>query len=1141
MKKHYKYLLAAGITLMTVAGGNAARPFGLPGKMRVAPRGGLYTPGMGIDRSERRIPTVAHNACTAPVEEVVKNTVSPFSGISQVSARVTSGGTNLYGLLNYTKTYGRSLGWYRFLPDALELQWKDPLFTSGYGYTEFNASWVKDNKICGFTNWMQYGMLWGQEYYEIDMTTGQITENIQDEDCIYDGGIFLSAAYDPEEDVVYGYASDDYESEQSTTGLFQKTGEYPFGYTVIKEINSANYNTQCLAMCYNPIDKGIYGITLNMDLVKIDKATGDQTKIAHLSTKAGQYVSGMTFSTTENKIYWNPAYAATESAVVTIDPATGAIANVIEFNEGGDGFSLLAEVGSTVTGDSPLRPTVESVDFASGATGGSVTFRMPVKLTNGEEIVDDVKWYASLDGAPYSDGTAAAGAEVKVQYTNLAAKEHTFGMTAEVNGEKSAEITTSLYVGFDQPSAPKNVVLEKDNVHWSAVKTGVHGGVIDTENLEYEVFLNGESIGTTKRTSIRLEVGKGKPLTQYQATVIARCGALSSAAGVSNKLVAGDPWNLPVDIVASQQTFELMTVVNVDGEEYNTWEVDPNRDPEAFYSGQADEKRGDDWLITPAINFPDADKYYSLYINCMRVAGVYDDAHLEVCYGEFPDPSSMEGNVIIPDFVPQSRDYATFSNPLFKVPEAGIYYIGLHASTGVNMCGVMVHEIRIEDNNVSPESPAAVSDLTAEPGANGALEATVSFKLPTKTIGGEAIDASTTLTAHVAGNTTADVTGKPGESVSVKVGTVQGDNTISVTVSMGDKKGDKATVEVYTGVTIPGLVKNMTFDVDPDMMGVKMTWDAPDPYKTGGYVDPATVDYYLITFNSGGDLVAQLAGTGITEYTYRLPAGAPQDFYKIGIEARNAAGTSGRYMAAEAVMGKPYGLPMADDFEEEELQQSPWVNYGQSNVDWFLYPIKDIATEWKDLPGTALCGVGDTDAVDESTLGLPRFSTKEQTTVKLIIRAWTGEQSSETSFLVSDYGMTEPQEIGSLPYTKSDNLDMWKTLEFELPSAYMGKDWVQLYIKSSFGPDHNYTIIDEIEVKGDHNSVLGIISGEGSIFSGTGCVTIRGFEGEHAAIYTTDGKTVANFTVSSAETTVNLEKGIYVVKAGKRTVKLIVK
>lgn len=1142
MKKFYSLTLVAAGLLVASTGADAARHFGQPFGVKRAPKG-LAAPGMAVQQTGRHPSAVRKVASQDPAERVIP--VSPVSGIAAMAPqRVTSGGTDLYGLLNYSKTSGVYDGWYQFTPAGIQNIWRDPLMSASYGYDELLTSWIKDGNICGFANWYQYGTFWGQKYYEISIATGTVEEYEEKED--WDElfpGVFLSVAYDPEENVVYGYATDAIEEDDDAEkGLFMKTTAYPWGYEVVKEIPKKDFNTQCMSMCYNPVDKKIYGITLNNDLVTIDKATGDQTLVAKLSTRAINAITGMCFSTTENLFYWNPAFGDTASSIVTVNPANGAVNTVLEFPTGGEGFGLLAEIGSTVTGDSPLRPEVKSVDFQAGATTGTVTFTLPTKLTNGNTIEGTLDWTASLDGSRYSEGTGNPGADVVVTYSNLAVKEHTFGLKCSLDGETSAEITTSSYIGFDVPSAPTNVVLEKDNIHWSAVRTGVHGGVIDTENIEYEVFLNGESLGTTKRTSLYKEIGKGQPLQMYQASVIARTGNVTSAAGVSNKLVTGDPWNLPVDVVANAQSFELMKVINVDGEEGNTWEVDPNRDPEAFYSGQADEGRGDDWLILPAINFPDADRYYSLYLTCMRVARVYDDAYIEVCYGEFPDPSSMEGNVIIPNFMPQSRDYATYSNPTFKVPEAGRYYIGLHARTGKDMCGVMVHEIRIEDNNLDPASPAAVNDLAAEAAPNGKLEANVSFKMPSLTISGTALDANAQLTATVSGNTTATVTGKPGEAMTATVGTLQGDNTITVAVSLGDKKGDVARTEVYTGVVVPGLVQNMTAAPSADMMGMSFTWEAPKAYATtGGYVDPATVDYYLITFNGAGDIIAQLIGTGINEYTYRLPEGAPQDYYKVGIEARNAAGTSGRYMAVEAVMGTPYGLPMEDDFEDGDLKFQPWIQYGTgSNVEWFTYDINKIATEWKDMDGVALCGVGNEDAVDESTIGMPRFSTKDQNEVKLIVKAWTGEQSSETSFLCADYGMTDAEVIGTLPYTNSDAMDMWKTIEIQLPSAYMGKDWVQLYIKSNFGPDHNYTIIDEISVVGDHDGVIGVITGEGSIFGSKGCVVVRGFEGEAVEVFSIDGKRVAQ-AVADSETSIDLPSGIYVVKAGKRTAKISVR
>ncbi len=1153
MQKFYSFTLMMVLMLSSALSLSAAQPFGTHITQPRAPKG-FTPPAKSFDTHLRRDLRSARAMRTTPFEMQMPKAAEP-KFTESAPARVTANGTNLYGYLNFTRSYNNNQGWYQFNPDGITCLWRDPLFTYDNGYGELQTSWVREGKLCGFDNWYQYGYFWGQTYYEIDLKTGTITSMIDDEDCIWDAGVFMSAVYDPEEDAVYGYATDEYENEDSSKGLFQKTANYPFGFEVIKEIPSKDYNTQCISMCYNPIDKNIYGITLNFDLVIIDRKTGNQTKVAHINAgNPGQYVTGMTYSTSENTIMWNPAYSDYDSAIATIDPKTGAFTKIMQFNTG-DSFGCLAEIGSKVNAESPARPEIVSTNFPDGATSGNIVYKLPTQTVAGVALSGDIAWQATLDGRNYKNGTGKPGAEITIQYDDLATAEHTFGMYATSGSNEGASATVTFYTGYDIPAAPALVTLEKDNIHWSTVKTGVNGGYIDTSDLQYEVYLNGQLVQTTPRTSFKIEVGKGQPYQNYQATVYAICHGRRSNATLSNVLATGDPWELPVDIVASQKMLDLMTIINVDGEEYNTWEVDPNRDAEAFYSGQADDGRGDDWLILPAINFPDASKYYSFYITCMRVANVYDDAHLEICFGEYPDPSSMEGNVIIPDFVPQSRDYKEFSNPLFKVPYAGEYYIGLHATTGKDMCGVMVHEIRIEDNALNPDSPAAATDIKATPGTKGALEATVSFKMPTTTINGQALPADAALTAKVTGDNFVEVTGKPGETKSATVQTVQGDNTISIVVSYDGKSGDRALTQVYTGVSIPGLVNNMTVSEHADMMGADFTWTAPDAYvpwgyvdpdAPEGYVDPSTVDYYLVISDPvSGTLSTDYIGTGITSYTLNLPDGAAQDLYTVGIAARNEAGSNGKYMGVELQLGTPYVLDMKDDFENgEQFKQQPWLVYStgaRSNVDWFLYPISGIATEWKDMDGIALCGVGYEDQEDRSILGMPRFSTEEQEVAHIEVKAWTGEQSALVKVLAQKYGQENAEIIGEFPYSDSDKMSMWKTVSINIPDDYIHQPWVQLAFDATFGEGHNYVIIDEILVSGNFNEVYGLMAAEGTIFAEKGCIRINGFANCDAFVYALDGKLIASRKITSDESEIYVAPGMYIVKAGSRTVKLVVR
>ena len=74
-----------------------------------------------------------------------------------------------------------------------------------------------------------------------------------------------------------------------------------------------------------------------------------------------------------------------------------------------------------------------------------------------------------------------------------------------------------------------------------------------------------------------------------------------------------------------------------------------------------------------------------------------------------------------------------------KVDESGDYHIGFHAMTDEPQ----MSDLRLDDISLTYVSdlgcPERVSDLTATPGANGALNATISFTTPTKTFGGDAL------------------------------------------------------------------------------------------------------------------------------------------------------------------------------------------------------------------------------------------------------------------------------------------------------------------------------------------------------------------------------------------------------------------
>lgn len=1057
--------------------------------------------------------------------------------------RVTPGGSNLYGFLDITHESGRYTGLYEFEKDGtVQSLWRSPF--SGSNSLELVSIWYYNEKICATAPYYIYGYMSGMTYYEMDYKTGLIVNEYQDPDGL-DSAVFYSCTVDTDAKMIYGYGTDELGSDDDEEGtathafFLSAPVDNPTQVTIVKNLGAAGFNSQCISMCYNEIDHKLYGVTISNDFVTIDPATGNQTKLFHINVNNGAYISGMVYSAMERLFYWNANFDNWTSGIYTINADTQEVKMAYNFPNG-DLYSCMFTAGQTVTGETPMRPELLSSSFPQGATTGTVSYRMPTILADGAEISGDITWTTYLDGAKYATGTAAPGETVAAEFKDLATGTHKFAMSVTVGGKTSEQVETSIYVGFDFPQAPTNVQLTEGLVKWAPVSKGIHGGYVDQSDLEYEVFLNSQSLGKTTKTQMSFTMPE-LPVQKFTASVVAISRGQQSEPGLSNYIVAGEPWTIPVDMVASEETYDLMTIIDGNKDD-ETWWYD--EDDEAFISGYSDISDPDEWLFLPAIEFPEANKNYSFYISCMKLTSYYPEDYLEVMIGNYPSPEHMT-DVVIPKFSPQSRDYAWFDNLLLKVPAPGAYYIGLHATGAVkNQLGILVHEVRVEDNAISATSPGKVQNLKAEPAEKGALSATVSFNMPTLDVSGNKLAADATLTAIVTADEEKSVTGKPGEAMSLSIRTVQGDNTVSVNTRLGEQNGATTTTEVYTGVIIPGVVKKLTGAVSEDMMSINLSWEGADAYMSNGYYDPAGVNYILITFNPNtGEMDdSLLMGTGITSYTYSLPVGAEQNLYTFGVVAQNVAGDNGQYVRLQSIMGTPLRPGMIENFNNSQtgFNYGPWMNYSDTYSIWRVYPLAEISSSWAHMDGNALCGfnIHPNNTPSEGKLGMPRFSTKGESKITCRIHWWTGFDAASVRILAATHDQPEAQMITRIPIGED-----WEWTSFDLKPEYLDLDWVQLYIEAKYRPDDdmNYCIISEIQILDATGVTLMQAGGEGNVIGRTGCVEFTGFDGKNADIFSIDGKRMASLTVRSDRESVAMDAGIYIVKVADRSYKIIVR
>lgn len=1051
------------------------------------------------------------------------------AGLNKSPRRITSTGAELLGWMNYDTDVSMARGLYEFQTEGISLKWSDAFYEENQ--VSLQTAWIYDNKVCGFAYQIYLGQLWNNVYVEYDLATGEIVDEIdvplEQEEVT---AVMQVAAYNEAEGIVYGYGQ-----FGSSYYFMSSEVDAPEIYEGIRDVSLSEF---CSSLCYNKYDDALYGINHNHEFVTID-SKGYQTVLFNLPIDDyGNYVTGLAYNPAEDKYYWNFIQADGTASMARIDVAAQTV-EIYEDFSAGETFAALFCMDDKLDSQRPKRPTVKKVEFVDGNTDGTVTFLTPSTTMTGQSIEGTLEYTAYLDGAEYSKGNATPGSEVEVRYSGLTDAMYTFGMTVSANGVTSSLVSTRRYVGNDTPVAPNNVVLTDTEVTWKAVTRGVHNAYLDLAAMIYEVYINEEKIGTTKETSFPVTLPSDKPLSLYSATVRAVCNGMESEmSGVSNSVPAGAPMELPVYLEPTLEEFELMTQCAVKGPGWYWVDI-----PEGTVvcSGQS-EVQQDNWLFLPAFKVEEADKIYTFSFDAFTWGEWCTEESVEAVLCESPSPEGVIATVI-EEFTP--NEIPTKHSGIMQVPKPGAYYVALHCTSSEWQLGVLAMHFSITDDNILPTSPATPGNITAEAAAEGRLEATVSFTMPEVMMNGETLPSDTELSAKIVSDVDeVVVNGKPGENVSAKIATVQGNNKLTITVSDGDANGQPVVVEVFTGVDLPAEVTNLTGTASADMMSVTLEWDRPTVGQDGGYINPeeVTFDIYRLEESYIGSYWAIYAeNIESTSFTYTANPSDPQDLVQLGVATKNAAGSTGHIVVTSTLLGTPYSLPMCENFDDAYMGPSyqPWIPYAPdasyNDQQWYFQYLAYIDGDFP-YDKIGLYGMSRSDNT-RGMLGFPRFTTKDNDGVELSLTVLNGPDMPKITLVGQYYGSDEI-EIGTIE--TSDNYGL-ETYTFALPSALIGRDWVQIYLMVEFKTINNFVYIEDVEVKGSGNVSVDSLSMTQSVVGGIGNICFKGLAGFDVTISSLDGKILYNGYLDSQEAILPMEKGVYAVKAGERSVKVVVR
>lgn len=632
-------------------------------------------------------------------------TNNPF----KVNTGTRDGGDNFYGYMVYSNS-DVYLGLFDITPgDGYSLYFEDPGFEElGFDLVPYNG-WYVDGKLNGYSlYYYDPYTIAGSFTYSIDFETGQLLDYMEDYYWFDHEVIFEICTLNTDDGLIYGYAVDT-SSEYWTYYWACASQDNPNDIQIIRE---AEYAENFVSICYKADEGVFYGLTSFFDFVKIDpRGNLEYISYAPYYEDAGFYnfQTGLIWDAADEVFYWNAQLMDYNYGMISGTLYSITQEGEFEFIEQYDSdqqFSFFVSTEEYINEEAPLSPTIDSVVFEGASLEGVMTVTMPETYGDGSALPENITYTALLNDDIYKTAYAAPGEQIMINYVVAQSGNQTFQIYVTSNGMDSKTASLVKYVGYDVPEAPAEVLLSPEEISWSPVVGGVHNGYVDVDNVSYIVYLNDEVLDIVKTTSYNINLLGNAGLQRYTAGVIAVAEGLNSELTESNTIIAGQPLNLPLSYIPTEEEFENMTIVNANGDSflYGEGEITWTLTQHGLWSNGTEFSGSymDDYIFLPPVELKAGD-IYSIAFETGRYSDWFPDEYLNVVYGFSPAPYGVVGT-ILQDFTPSAfLSPSNFENwdrveELFTVEEDGTYYIGFQCVSAPQQYGIYIRNIDLTLN-----------------------------------------------------------------------------------------------------------------------------------------------------------------------------------------------------------------------------------------------------------------------------------------------------------------------------------------------------------------------------------------------------------------------------------------------------------
>lgn len=454
--------------------------------------------------------------------------------------------------------------------------------------------------------------------------------------------------------------------------------------------------------------------------------------------------------------------------------------------------------------------------------------------------------------------------------------------------------------------------------------------------------------GTLEKVLSNVTIGE-KPSKTLQTVPVASAEKMTLKASVAK---AGAQYFTPPvgTTFGDKGEFDLFTVIdaNNDAVDQGTYMKETWTYADNAVQLYADKNKADDWFISPAIALYAGYSYVVEYTVHHSTPGKHK---LAINWGTAPAAEYMTETALPETVVPAGSDQVL--RVTISPKESAYYYIGLHATSEAGANSLYLNKF-ICNSAVKSTAPAPVtiSSITHDPTAK--LEATIKFVAPATTANGQPLTNLKGVRISRDGQHKVDCTDvKPGEEYTYV------DNTMTkagmcyyyITAYNDDGSSAEAAGHTWVGLDMPENVGIRPILSIPSEGKLNLSWDAFGP-ANGGVIFPEDIVYQVYDIIASGnhlylgDLKGSVKGATSFSYDAATEEGPQQHLYQ-ALVGTNASGSSDAIVSTPVLVGKPYSLPVREDYTE-----------GNINYFW-SYNISDNGGNNNPAVGVSMVGAND--------------------------------------------------------------------------------------------------------------------------------------------------------------------------------------